>query len=105
MGMQGKNAQFLVTSEQLQKSAQVIKDATGKANKEVVHFLSLLQETEGCFCGRAKEVFVGRGREIFAEWQNVLNGLHNNAFALQEIAEAYKTTEGENVGVIMENGS
>lgn len=105
MGILGKNAQFLVTSEQLLKSAQVMKCATRKAKKEVIHFLSLLQETDECFCGKAKEVFAVKGREIFSEWQEVLNGLHNNIFALQEIAAEYETAEGENVGVVMENGS
>lgn len=105
MGIQGENAQFLVTSEQLLKSARVMKSAIEKAKKEVACFLVLLQETDGCFGGKAKEIFVDRGIEIIDKWQDALGGLHNNVSGLQEIADEYKMAEGDNMNVIMENGS
>lgn len=103
--MQGKNAQFLVTPEQLISSAQFMKNAVAKAKKEVIQLSALLGETDACFCGKAKEAFVNRGMELLSEWQELLNSLHNNATDLQAIAAEYGMAEGENRNVVMENGS
>ena len=98
-------AEFLVTPKELIHSALQMYSAAENAKKELSKLSGLVQETDSCFQGTAKEFFVGKADALVSEWKNLLDGLHNNITVLQEIADNYEQTEGENVNVVMENGS
>lgn len=99
------NAEFLVTPKELIHSALLMDSAADKAKKELLRFSELVQETDSCFQGTAKEFFMGKANALVSEWKNLLDGLHNNITSLQEIADNYEQTEGENVNAVMEYGS
>ncbi len=98
-------AEFLVTPKELIASALIMSRAAEKAQKELDRFAGLIQETDSCFQGRAKESFVEKANVLIAEWQKILSGLHNRISDLQDIAGNYERAEGENINVIMENDS
>ena len=98
-------AEFLVTPKELIHSALLMGSAAEKAKKELLRLSGLVQETDSCFQGTAKEFFVGKADALVSEWKNLLDGLHNNITVLQEIADNYEQAEGENVNAVMENGS
>lgn len=99
------NAEFLVTPMELMHSIRMMHQATEKAKREVERLQTLSDETDRAFEGKAKETFVSNGRKLLREWQELLDGLHNNVSDLQEIATAYEKAEGENVNVVLENDS
>lgn len=103
--IENAGAEFLVTPGELLRSAQMMNEATEKAKKEIGNLTALIGETDVCFQGKAKEHFVKRANILVTEWQELLDGLHNNISGLQEIAGNYENAEGENVNVVMENDS
>ena len=66
-------AEFLVTPKELIHSALLMGSAAEKAKKELLRFSGLVQETDSCVQGIAKEFFVGKANALVSEWKNLLS--------------------------------